>query len=92
MSLGQTLLVRYINAGYPPQRIIFGGLNGQIVAADGRPLPSPVSVSEISSVAAERYDVIFAPTQSGAYTVEIEYLNWVDGSVLGVARTRIIVA
>ncbi len=89
MNRGQTLLVRYINAGYYPQRIRFGGLSGQIVSSDGRPLPAPVTVSEINSVSAERYDVIFNPDRTGVYTVEIEYLDWIDGSVLGVARTRI---
>ncbi len=91
MNRGQTLLVRYINAGYYPQRIRFGGLTGQVVSSDGRPLPAPVTVSEINSVSAERYDVIFNPDSSGVYTVEIEYLDWIDGSVLGMARTRITV-
>ena len=39
MERGQRLLVRYICAGYMPQRIRFGGLTASVVASDGRPLP-----------------------------------------------------
>lgn len=91
MNRGQTLLVRYINAGFLPQTIRFGGLTGTIVASDGRKLPTAVSATSISSVAAERYDVLFTPTTRGTYTVEVDIKHWVTGAVLGTARTRIVV-
>ncbi len=92
MSLGQTLLVRYIAAGYYPQRITFGGLTATVVASDGRPLPNPVSMTSIHAVAAERYDCIFTPTATGVYDVTVEFLDWVTGNTLGTARTRITVS
>jgi FtsP/CotA-like multicopper oxidase with cupredoxin domain len=91
MSRGQRLLVRYICAGYLPQRIRFGGLTAQIVASDGRPLPRPVSVTSIDAVSAERYDCIIQPTSRGTYTVTIDIQDWITGAVLGTARTRITV-
>ncbi len=91
MSVGQRLLVRYICAGYLPQRIRFGGLNAEIIASDGRPLPKPVNVTEIDASSAERYDCIIAPDKAGVYTVEIDIRDWVSGKVLGTARTRITV-
>ncbi len=91
MNAGQTLLVRYINAGYYPQQIEFGGLSATIVASDGRPLPEAVTVSSIRSVSAERYDLLLKPERSGRYTVTIDFLDWLDARLLGQARTRITV-
>jgi FtsP/CotA-like multicopper oxidase with cupredoxin domain len=88
---GQKLLARYICAGYHPQRIRFGGLSGKIYASDGRPLPNPVSVTEIRACSAERYDIIFEPTSTGEYIIETDIIHWVTGAVLGTTRTNIIV-
>jgi FtsP/CotA-like multicopper oxidase with cupredoxin domain len=89
MSLGERLLVRYINAGYLPQQIRFGGLIANVVASDGRPLPTPVQVDRLDTVSAERYDCLFQPTRRGDYIVEADVRHWVTGQVLGTARTRI---
>ena len=88
---GQKLLARYICAGYHPQKIRFGGLTGKIYASDGRPLPNPVSVTEIRAASAERYDIIFEPTERGTYLVETDIIHWVTGDVLGTTRTSITV-
>jgi len=92
MSLGETLLVRYINAGYFPQKANFGGLTATIVASDGRPLPQPVQVTSLETVSAERYDLTFKPTSRGTHTVTIQYMHYVTGQVVGTARTRITVS
>jgi FtsP/CotA-like multicopper oxidase with cupredoxin domain len=92
MTVGQTLLARYICAGFYPQKIDFGGLTASVVASDGRPLPTPWNTTSIEASSAERYDCIFKPTTRGSYTVTIQFLHWVTGRVLGTARTRINVA
>ncbi len=91
VAVGQTLLVRYICAGYLPQRITFGGLTASMVMSDGRALPRPVDVTSMDACSAERYDFIFQPDQPGVYEVTIDTLDWVTGNVLGTARTRITV-
>ena len=91
MRRGQTLLVRYINAGYYPQRINFGSLTATAVASDGRALPAPVSVNQLRAVSAERYDFLITPSSAGTYNVVIEFLDWVSGAVRGKATTRITV-
>lgn len=91
MNRGQRLLVRYICAGYLPQRIRFGGLTAQVVASDGRPLPRAFSATQLDAVSAERYDCIIQPSSRGTYTVTIDIRHWVTGAVLGTARTRITV-
>ena len=89
MNAGQKLLVRYITAGYLPQRINFGGLTATVHMSDGRALPKPVQVTGLETCAAERYDCIFEPTTAGVYEVTVDYLDWVTGDVVGTARTRI---
>ena len=89
MRLGQTLLVRYICAGFHPQKIDFGGLTVNVVASDGRPLPTPWQTKSIEAHSAERYDCIFKPTTTGSWTVTITFQHWLTGAVLGTARTRI---
>ncbi len=91
MNVGQKLLVRYICAGYLPQRINFGGLTATVHISDGRVLPNPVEVTEIEACSAERYDCIFEPTTAGTYDVTVDFLDWVSGDVVGTARTRITV-
>jgi len=89
MNVGQKLLVRYICAGYLPQRINFGGLTATVHMSDGRALPNPIQVTELEASSAERYDCIFEPTTAGVYEVTVDYLDWVTGAVVGTARTRI---
>ena len=89
MNAGQSLLVRYINAGYLPQKIDFGGLTATVYMSDGRALSNPIQVTSLETVSAERYDCIFTPDQSGEYEITVDYLDWQTGSVLGTARTRI---
>ena len=89
MKVNQVLLVRYINAGYFPQKIDFGGLTASVVASDGRPLPVAVNMTSIEASSAERYDCIITPTKTGNWTVKIDFYHWITGAVLGTATTKI---
>ncbi len=91
VSVGDTLLVRYICAGYLPQRITFGGLTAKVYMSDGRALPNPIQVASLDACAAERYDFIFKPDATGVYEVTVDTLDWVTGDVIGTSRTRITV-
>ena len=92
---GQTLLLRYIMAGYVPQRIKFPSGIGSvtIVAEDGRPLKAPQTLSAGSSVTmtpAERYDFIIKPTTAGNYPVDIFFFNYraISGSLSQIGTIR----
>ncbi len=90
-------LLRVINASYFPTRLTFlGGLKGELIAHDGRPLrntavaPSPpvcVSTDVLSFGAAERYDIRLRPparAQPGATLgVRTDWIHWVTGKVIG---------
>jgi len=89
IQLGQTLLARYICAGYHPQRISFGGLTGSVIASDGRPLPRAIGFRELRACSGERYDILFTPSARGTYRVSTDIIHWVTGRVLGTTHTAI---
>ena len=91
MTRGQTLLARYLNAGYSPQRIHFGGLTATVVASDGRPFPRAFQATSLEATSAERYDCLFTPTRTGEYDIRVEFLNWQTEKVMGTAQTRVTV-
>ncbi len=91
VQVGQKLLGRYICAGYHPQKINFGGLTGKVYISDGRPLPNPIEVTELRACSAERYDIIFEPTEPGEYIISTDIIHWITGEVLGTAKTNVIV-
>jgi len=93
MTVGQTLLIRYINAGYLPQRMKLGGLTGSVIASDARPLPTAKTITQLDTVAAERYDILIKPTATdiGDHVIEFDILDWVTNEIRGTAKTRITV-
>lgn len=99
---GQRVLLRYIMAGYFPQRMTIegagsGGLgNITVIAEDGHPLSAaetlPVSGGKAMPAvftSAERRDFYFTPTATGSFKVRIEFLHWIRGTVVGVVESRI---
>lgn len=89
MKVGQTALIRYICAGFHPQKIDFGGLTVSVVASDGRPLPAAWNTTSIEASSAERYDCIYKATTTGSHTVTVQFIHWLTGKVMGTARTKI---
>jgi len=92
IKAGQTLLARYICAGYHPQQVhIPAALNPSIVMSDARPLPKAVSGTGFRAISGERYDIIMKPTTPGDYEIRIDIKDWVTGKVWGTAKTNVVV-
>jgi FtsP/CotA-like multicopper oxidase with cupredoxin domain len=96
-QLGQRVLLRYIMAGYVPQKVKFPAALGpiQVVAEDGRPLPVIETLpagSEILMAPAERYELIFEPQSAGSFPVEVDFFDYraASGSLrrIGSIRSR----
>lgn len=92
---GQTVLLRYIMAGYVPQKVVFPSGIGvvTVVAEDARPLASTQSLGTGPSVTmtpAERYDFMFTPTTAGNYPVDIYFYNYrtLSGSLVQIGTIR----
>jgi hypothetical protein len=90
-------LLRIVDGVYLPVVVRFGGgLQGELIAHDGRPLrdtsqrPSPpisVMTDKLALGAAERYDLRLHPPagaiKGDTFAVTVDFLNWITGAVLG---------
>jgi FtsP/CotA-like multicopper oxidase with cupredoxin domain len=102
MGVGQTLLIRLLNAGYTIQRYTLG-LDAEVIDVDGRPLGhAPESAMtrpfvipantpfELST--ARRYTMLVRPTQPGVFHFKAEHTDWHEfKGVIGVTETIIAV-
>jgi len=105
VKVGQTLLIRYINAGFLPQLADFAGLDVKIIASDGHPFrnpdgsPRPESLinNKLETVSAERYDILYTATAAdktkngGHHVIKFNIKDSVTDKILGTARTKIII-
>jgi hypothetical protein len=101
-KVGQTILIRMINASYSVLETTIG-LPGVCHAMDGcalgldpwnAPLPLPANRPFIISTA-QRRDIIIKATAKGVFPVRMRFLNWITGQVQdggrGIIDTRIVV-
>jgi FtsP/CotA-like multicopper oxidase with cupredoxin domain len=96
-------LLRVNNATYFPTVVRFGGgLEAELIAHDGRPLratavkPSPpvsARTTKLAFGAAERYDMRLRPPKGAisgdTFPVEVEWLHWITGEVVGSQETTV---
>lgn len=101
-QLGQTILIRLLNASYSVLRATFA-LDATLISCDGhalgrsawnRPVVIPKGTPfELGT--AGRHDLLITPTQRGNFTVRLEFLDWITRRVQdngrGVAQTRVVV-
>lgn len=66
-KVGETVLIRLINAGYEEHPFHMHGQHFQVIATDGRPLPAPIEKDTINIGPGERYDLLVTFTQNGEY-------------------------
>jgi FtsP/CotA-like multicopper oxidase with cupredoxin domain len=90
-KLGQTILIRHLNASYSILRTRIEGLDATIYGMDGRPLQdadcpwaSPLLIpagTSFDSVSAQRHDMIIKATKVGSYPVTVEFRDWITGDI-----------
>ncbi|MHB8881255.1 MAG: multicopper oxidase domain-containing protein [Thermodesulfovibrionales bacterium] len=100
-KVGQTILMRVVNAGYTVQQFTFG-LDADVIAMDGRPLGVPPAGKYSSPfrlnagtpfrlTSAQRWELIMRPTRTGTFPASVDYLDWVTGKKLATAKSQITV-
>ena len=90
-AAGQKVLVRGVHSGYQPCVVKMGGLSFQVIASDGRPLPSAINTTELLIAPGERYDILLTMPSSGQRTATVDYYDIRRGGILGTASTTITV-
>ena len=86
---GTVVLIRAINVGYQPALVELGGLSFQVIASDGRPLPSILNVTELLVTAGERYDIILTIPAGFDGLATISYKDIRNRNILGTVQTKI---
>jgi FtsP/CotA-like multicopper oxidase with cupredoxin domain len=66
---GQTILLRFVDAGSEVRTISFPGLHPQIIATDGRKLDNPYTEDTLRIGPAERYDLILHLDHTGQFMI-----------------------
>ena len=100
-AVGQTVLVRLLNASYSVNRYTLG-LPARVIAADGRAFGVPPfgGYSQPFDVPAgrafqlttgRRWDLTLRPTTTGTFPFRVDFLDWVTGRVRGTVRTVVTV-
>ncbi len=92
-TVGQTVLVRLINAGNSVHSMHSHGFHFLVVGSDGRKLDSPYYKDTLDIGPGERYDIIFNLNQVGRYMFHdhTEYATTNNGSYPGGMMTMITV-
>ncbi|TVY03310.1 multicopper oxidase domain-containing protein [Cohnella terricola] len=80
--VGQTVLIRIINAGYEPHSFHLHGFHFDVIASDGRPLPQPISKDTVLIGQGERYDLLVKFDKDGMFPLHSH--NIVDNTNNGV--------
>jgi FtsP/CotA-like multicopper oxidase with cupredoxin domain len=99
--VGQTVLVRLLNASYAVAEYRLGA-DAQVIAQDGHPFgvpplhaySAPYTISAnrpFRLTAAMRYDLLVRPTSAGTIPFSVDYLDWRGYGSRGRARTTITV-
>lgn len=98
-KVGETILIRVLNAGYTIQEYRIG-LPAEVIAMDGHPLgvpprhqyshPFKLAAGEpFRLTSAMRTDLLIRASEAGKFPAEIDYIHWITGKKLFTARTFI---
>lgn len=87
MQQNETAYVRVVNQAYQFARFSLGGLPFQVVATDGRPMPTPITTDNWVLGTGERYDILFSSSLPYVGLATIEYLDEFTSEVLGTVST-----
>jgi hypothetical protein len=101
VGVGQTLLIRIINADYLVQQFTLD-IDAEVIGMDGRALGVPPFMKYSHSfrvpagtpfrlTSAMRWDLIVRPTTAGSIPATVEFFNQITGQKLYTARTSITV-
>ena len=75
-SVGEKVYMRLANIGYYANEVIFpAGMNAQVIASDGRPLPNVFSSDTVAVYPGERFGVLLEANSEFTDVVQVNYVN-----------------
>jgi len=99
--VGQTILVRLLNAGYTIQEYTLP-VDATVIGIDGHPLGVPPfgiysqpytipAGTPFRLTSARRFDLLLRPTARGTFPAQFRYIDWIRGTAYHTASTSIVV-
>ncbi|MDB3907597.1 multicopper oxidase domain-containing protein [Crocinitomicaceae bacterium] len=75
-TVGEKIYMRLANIGYYANRVIFpAGMNAEVIASDGRPLPSPFNSDTVDVYPGERFGVLLEADSEFSDVIQVGYVN-----------------
>jgi FtsP/CotA-like multicopper oxidase with cupredoxin domain len=75
-NVGEKVFMRLANIGYYANHVIFPtGMNAQVIASDGRPLPSPFNSDTVKVYPGERFGVLLEADAEFSDVIQVDYVN-----------------
>lgn len=75
-SVGEKVYMRLANIGYYGNRIIFpAGMNAEVIASDGRPIPNPFNSDTVEVYPGERFGVMLEANAEFTDVIQVDYIN-----------------
>ena len=104
VKVGQTALIRILNASYSILRIKLD-IDAELIGVDGHSIRSPGEAWErrvpipagtwFELTTAQRYALLVRPTRTGTFGARIEFLHWITRRIQhngqGVINTKVVV-
>lgn len=86
----EKVYLRISNVGFFYNRIIFpAGLNAEIIASDGRPLPNALNEDTLEVAPGERYGIMLEATTEFSDSVTVQFVNMNTDSVWNVQQVPV---
>jgi FtsP/CotA-like multicopper oxidase with cupredoxin domain len=80
VSLGESILIHYFNAGGQAHPLHLHGLDQLVVAKDGFPLAQPYKADTVEVAPGERYSVLVTADRSGTWAFHCHIFSHSEGS------------
>ncbi len=92
-SVGEKVYMRLANIGYYANRIIFpAGMNAEVIASDGRPLPNAFNSDTVEVYPGERYGVMLEADNEFSDVIQVDYIDLNTQELTNTQEINIIVS
>lgn len=88
-NAGEKVLTRTNQTSYQGAKIDFGGLEFELIAADGRPAKNSKTVTSVYLTPGERYDLLLTMPSAGNYNANVTYYDNRGENVIGSVATTV---
>jgi len=92
-SVQEIMYLRLANIGYYGNQFIFPtGLNANIIASDGRPLPAAYNSDTLELLPGERYGILFEANSEFIDSIQVNYFDLNNGNTINTQYADVVIS